>query len=182
MTSIHELTGSNYLKASDIGDREIPVTVASFAIETVGRDEDAGPAAVARFNEHPKGMVIKAGDVVVFFLEVFQTDNIEVWDAAVRQDPLPIVLYTVPTNLGPGIRVKRGTVQQPQQPQQPMQQPQQPMQPGGYQQQMPQQTGGYQQPPQPGGYQQTMPRGHWWPPSEQQAPEPPPAPPHPPTF
>ena len=169
MTSIHELTGSNYLKASDIGDREIPVTVASVAMETVGRDEDAGPAAVARFHEHPKGMVIKAGDVVVFFLEVFQTDEIEAWDAAVRQNPLPIVLYTVPTNLGPGIRVKRGTVQQqPPQPPQPMQQ-----------QQMPPHPGGYQQPPQPGGYQQNphYPGGYQQPPQPGYPPQP-----QPPTF
>ena len=176
MTSIHELTGSNYLKASDIGDREIPVTVASFAVETVGRDEDAGPAAVARFHEHPKGMVIKAGDVVVFFLEVLPTDDIAAWDAAVRQNPLPIVLYPVPTNLGPGVRVKRGTVQHPQQPQQ----PQQPMRPGGYQQQMPPQPAGYQQPPQPPqpGYQQPPhPGGYQQPPQPGYPPQP-----QPPTF
>lgn len=190
--SVGDLFGGRYLRGADIGDRELQLTVASVRAERVKVGESMQIKPVLQFHEHQKSFVVRGVEVETFFVELLGTGTVRDWDSAVRQTPLPIVLYTVPTNLGPGIRVKRGTVQQqPQQPPQPMQQPQQPMQPGGYQQQQPQQPGGYQQQPQqpmqpgyqqlpqPGGYQQTMPRGHWWPPSEQQAPEPPP---HPPTF
>ena len=106
MTSIHSMTAGNYWKASDLNGGTMSVTIVGFAIENVDRDGKSEQSCVAKLLESDKGIVIRAKDNVVPLLERFKTDQIEEWDSAVKQSPLPVTLFTAQTNLGPGIRIR----------------------------------------------------------------------------
>jgi len=108
MTSIHDLTSGSNIKAADIQGRgDVVLTVCGFAIEEVGQEKER--KCVAKFSDHQKGLVISAQDNVVVLLERFKTDDVEQWDLAAKADPFRVSLFVVPTNLGPGVRIKLAT-------------------------------------------------------------------------
>tara|TARA_Y100000401_G_scaffold81100_1_gene66473 strand:- start:479 stop:949 length:471 start_codon:yes stop_codon:yes gene_type:complete len=106
MTSIHSMTGGNYWKASDLNGGEVPVNLNGFTVETVGRDGEKEQCCIAKVAESEKGVVVKAKDNVVALLQHFKTDQIEDWDASAKASPVPATLYTVETNMGPGLRIR----------------------------------------------------------------------------
>lgn len=114
MTSIHDLTGGSNIKAADLQGRELTLSINGFAIEEVGDDKEN--KCVAKFADHNKGLVIGAQDNVIALLEHFKTDDIEKWDERVKTQPFRVTLYTVKTNLGPGVRIKAANEQATAQP------------------------------------------------------------------
>lgn len=114
MTSIHDFVGGEYLKAADLNGQERTVQLSGFTVETIKGDSGDEMKVVARFAELQKGMVIGAKCVAKVLLGMFASDQIEEWDQRVKQVPTHVVLFTEPTNLGDGLRLRPAPAQSSQ--------------------------------------------------------------------
>ena len=67
---------SKYLKAADIGDSDMALTIRSVEIETIGQGEDADSKPILYFNETEKGLVLnKTNSTTIKGLYSAETDN-----------------------------------------------------------------------------------------------------------
>ena len=58
MPNINDMFPSKYLKASDVGDTDLALTIVAVDEETIGQGSDADIKSVVYFSETPKGMVL----------------------------------------------------------------------------------------------------------------------------
>ena len=58
MPNINDMFPSKYLKASDVGDTDLALTIVAVDEETIGKGSDADIKSVVYFSETPKGMVL----------------------------------------------------------------------------------------------------------------------------
>ena len=125
MTSIHDFVGGDYLKAADLNGQEPTHQVAGFGIEDIKSDDGKERKVVMELVGLQKKMVCGSKAVATTLLEIFKTDQVEQWDAHVKQNQVFVQLHTEQTNFGPGLRIR--SAQQPaavlpQQPAAPQQQ------------------------------------------------------------
>ena len=58
MPNVNDMFPSKYLKASDVGDTDLALTIVAVDEETIGQGSDADIKSVVYFSETPKGMVL----------------------------------------------------------------------------------------------------------------------------
>ena len=58
MANVNDMFPSKYLKASDIGDTDLELTIIAVDEETLGQGNDADIRSVVYFSETPKGLVL----------------------------------------------------------------------------------------------------------------------------
>ena len=58
MPNVNDMFPSKYLKASDVGDTDLELTIIAVDEETIGQGSDAEIKSVVYFSETPKGMVL----------------------------------------------------------------------------------------------------------------------------
>jgi CRISPR/Cas system-associated protein Cas5 (RAMP superfamily) len=103
MPSINEMFPSKYLKAEDIGDREVPVTIRKVVNETVKSRDGSENRWVVYFDGKKKGWILNVtnGKAIA---AIAKRPNSKDWTG------VDIVLYTTMVSFGSdsvlGIRVK----------------------------------------------------------------------------
>ena len=58
MPNVNDMFPSKYLKASDVGDTDLELTIIAVDEETIGQGSDADIKSVVYFSETPKGLVL----------------------------------------------------------------------------------------------------------------------------
>ena len=101
MPSIDTLRGGSYLRSADLNDQEKSVTAIGYAIEEF--EDDRGQKRdklVFELAEEDRRLVMNMTNLRTV-AKATGSDNYEDWEF-----PLPMTLFTVETQTGPGIRVR----------------------------------------------------------------------------
>ena len=111
MTSIYDLVGSNCLKASDVAESTPTVQLSGFKKEQL----DGQTKGIAMFHGMQKGLVVNVMNAEVL-VRMLGTTVFEEWTPIVQATPKWVTLYTEPTPMGDGIRIREAAPSQPTDP------------------------------------------------------------------
>jgi len=101
MPSIDTLRGGSYLRSADLDDQEKSVVAIGYAIEEFEDDRGQKRDKLVFELEHEDRRLVMNMTNLKAVAKAVGSDNYEEWAF-----PLPMTLYTVDTQTGPGIRVR----------------------------------------------------------------------------